>query len=64
MVGNKQEVEETAGTKQKTFAQKLQRKYFSEITADEMEKLVRKFESDFLIFGYSFEKYKKALKSI
>ena len=50
--------------KQKTFGQKLQRKYFSEITADEMEKLVRKFESDFLIFGYSFEKYKKALKSI
>ena len=49
--------------KQKTFGQKLQRKYFSEITADEMEKLVRKFESDFLIFGYTFEQYKKALKS-
>ena len=64
MVGNNHEGEETAVTKQKTFGQKLQRKYFSEITADEMEKLVRKFESDFLIFGYSFEKYKKALKSI
>ena len=63
MVGNNQEVEETAVTKQKTFGQKLQRKYFSEITADEMEKLVRKFESDFLIFGYTFEQYKKALKS-
>jgi len=48
--------------KHKIFGQKLQRKYFSEITADEMELLVNKFYSDFLLFGYSFEAYKKALK--
>ena len=64
MVGDNNHGRETTVAKQKTFGEKLQRKYFSEITADEMEKLVRKFESDFLIFGYSFEKYKKALKSI
>jgi len=63
LVGNNNEAEEMGAAKQKTFGQKLQRKYFSEITADEMEKLVRKFESDFLIFGYTFEQYKKALKS-
>ena len=27
-----------------------------------MELLVNKFYSDFLLFGYSFEAYKKALK--
>ena len=65
MVGNNNQGKETGGdvAKQKTFGEKLQRKYFSEITADEMEKLVRQFESDFLIFGYTFEQYKKALKS-
>ena len=63
MVGNDNQGRETTVAKQKTFGEKLQRKYFSEITADEMEKLVRQFESDFLIFGYTFEKYKKALKS-
>ena len=63
LVGKNNQGKETAVAKQKTFGEKLQRKYFSEITADEMEKLVRKFESDFLIFGYTFEKYKKALKS-
>lgn len=65
MVGNNNQGKETGVdvAKQKTFGEKLQRKYFSEITADEMEKLVRQFESDFLIFGYTFEQYKKALKS-
>ena len=63
LVGNNSEREETAVAKLKIFGQKLQRKYFSEITADEMEKLVKKFESDFLIFGYTFENYIKALKS-
>ena len=63
MVGKNNQGKETAVANQKAFGEKLQRKYFSEITADEMEKLVRKFESDFLIFGYTFEKYKKALKS-
>ena len=50
-------------SKPKIFSQKLQRKYFAEITAEEMEKLVAKFKSDFLIFGYTFEKYKKALEN-
>ena len=65
LVGNNNQGKETGVdvAKQKTFGEKLQRKYFSEITADEMEKLVRQFESDFLIFGYTFEQYKKALKS-
>ena len=49
--------------KHKIFGQKLQRKYFSEITADEMELLVDKFRSDFLLFNYTFERYKKALKN-
>ena len=47
----------------KKFGPKLQRKYFSAITAEEMELLVNKFLSDFLLFGYSFETYKKALKN-
>ena len=47
----------------KKFGPKLQRKYFSSITAEEMELLVNKFLSDFLLFGYSFETYKKALKN-
>lgn len=49
--------------KHKIFGQKLQRKYFSEITADEMELLVDKFRSDFLLFNYTFDRYKKALKN-
>ena len=49
-------------SKFKKFKPKLQRKLFSEITAEEMELLVKRFLSDFLNFGYSFETYKKALK--
>jgi len=63
LLGNSYDENKSNISKQKTFAQKLQRKYFSEITAEEMENLVRKFNSDFLIFGYTFEKYKKALKN-
>ena len=49
--------------KHKVFGQKLKRKYFSEITADEMELLVDKFRSDFLLFNYTFDRYNKALKT-
>ena len=48
---------------QKTFSQKQQRKYFSQITAEEMESLVEKFKDDFLYFGYNFTTFKRALKN-
>ena len=64
LVGGNYDEEKSGLAKPKTFSQKLQRKYFGEITAEEMENLVRKFNSDFLIFGYTFEKYKKALRNI
>ena len=47
---------------QKTISQKQQRKYFSQITAEEMESLVEKFKVDFLYFGYNFTTFKRALK--
>ena len=46
---------------QKTISHKQQRKYFSEITAEEMESLVNKFKNDFLYFGYNFTTFKRAL---
>jgi hypothetical protein len=48
---------------QKTISQKQQRKYFSQITAEEMESLVEKFKDDFLYFGYNFLAFKRALKN-
>ena len=48
---------------QKTISQKQQRKYFSQITAEEMESLVEKFKDDFLHFGYNFLTFKRALKN-
>ena len=48
---------------QKTISQKQQRKYFSQITAEEMESLVEKFKDDFLYFGYNFTTFKKALNN-
>ena len=48
---------------QKTISQKQQRKYFSQITAEEMESLVEKFKDDFLYFGYNFTTFKRALNN-
>ena len=56
LIGYKNEGDKSAMSKQNTFGQKLQRKYFSEITAEEMEDLVRTFESDFLLLMESFVK--------
>ena len=49
--------------RQKTISQKQQRKYFSQITAEEMESLVEKFKDDFLYFGYNFTTFKRALNN-
>ena len=50
-------------TQWKQVGPKLQRKLFSEITAEELELLVEKFRNDLLLFDYSLEAYKKALRS-
>jgi hypothetical protein len=42
----------------KLVGTKVQRKFFSEITADEIELLYNKFKDDFLLFGYSLDFYK------
>ena len=45
-------------SKMKVVGPKIQRKFFSEVTADEIELLYNKFRDDFLLFGYSLDFYK------
>jgi len=45
-------------SKMKIVGPKIQRKFFSEVTADEIELLYNKFRDDFLLFGYSLDFYK------
>ena len=45
-------------TRLKVVGPKIQRKFFSEITADEMEKLYNQYKQDFLLFGYSLDFYR------
>jgi len=40
---------------QKAVGPKVHRKFYSEISADEMELIYAKFKNDFLLFGYSLD---------
>jgi len=51
MAGSDTKYSPAAG-KLKVVGAKVQQKFFSEITADEMELLYNKFKDDFLLFGY------------
>jgi len=44
--------------KVKTGGKETQRKFFSEVTAEEMEQLYEKFKKDFLLFSYSLDFYR------
>jgi len=48
----------TTDSKMKVVGTRVQRKFFSEVTADEIELLYNKFKEDFLLFGYSLDFYK------
>lgn len=58
MSGSEPKHSATSKTKMKVVGPKVQRKFFSEITADEIELLYNKFKDDFLLFGYSLDFYK------
>lgn len=56
--GSKIKSSTTIDSKIKVVGPKIQRKFFSEVTADELELLYNKFKDDFLLFGYSLDFYK------
>merc|ERR1711892_252886 len=63
MAGSEAKHTRTVETKMKVVGPKVQRKFFSEMTANEIEPLYIKFKDDFLLFGYSLDFYKNMNKT-
>jgi len=57
-LGRKDIIAKQVGRKLKSGGRETQRRFFSQVTAEEMELLYDTFKEDFLLFGYNLDFYK------